>query len=136
MSRLPAMPEVLVLTTAEADGPLLDAIRELLDDAFAGAFSPEDWQHTIGAFHAIVRDGDAVVAHAAVVPRTLEIDGRPVQAGYVEGVATAPARQGEGLGSVVMTALEDVLRREFEMGALSTDRHRLVGRPHSCAGFA
>ena len=65
---------------------------------------------------------EELLAHAAVVPRTLDIAGRAVDTGYVEGVATAPDRQGVGPGSLAMTKLMAEIRRCFAMGALSTER--------------
>jgi aminoglycoside 2'-N-acetyltransferase I len=75
----------------------------------------------------LVVDG-GVVSHAAVVPRELDVGGRPVDAGYVEAVATAPARQGEGLGTMAMQQLGSVLREHHEMGALSTGAHAFYER--------
>ena len=68
------------------------------------------------------------MAHAAVVERVLEVGGRAVRAGYVEGVATTPTRQGEGLGSLVMQRVGQLLEAEFEVGALSTGRHAFYER--------
>jgi aminoglycoside 2'-N-acetyltransferase I len=122
------VPAVSRFATAEASADLLAEIRRLLVDAFAGDFSDEDWEHTVGGWHVVITDGGGVVSHAAVVPRVLEVAHRPVHAGYVEGVATVPARQREGLGSMVMAELSELLRREFEMGALSTGRHGFYQR--------
>lgn len=117
-----------LLTTAETPEKLLRAIRALLDEAFAGDFAEEDWNHTLGGWHVVAEDGGVLVAHGAVVARRLEVDGRPFQTGYVEGVATAPHRQGEGFGSLVMAELAALIRRRFEFGALSTDGHSFYGR--------
>lgn len=57
-----------------------------------------------------------------------EAAGRAFRTGYVEGVATAPGRQGEGLGSTAMAELTALVRREFEFGALSTDRRSFYAR--------
>jgi aminoglycoside 2'-N-acetyltransferase I len=119
---------VRLLTTANASDDLLQAIRRLLDDAFDGDFSDDDWEHTLGGWHAVVEEDGTVVAHAAVVPRVLDVAGRPLQSGYVEGVGTAPARRGEGLGSLAMAGLTQLVRDRFELGALSTDRHGFYGR--------
>ena len=62
------------------------------------------------------------MSHAAVVPRTIRVDDCAFRAGYVEGVATRPDRQRQGLGSQVMTEAAGVLRREFDLGVLSTGR--------------
>jgi len=66
-------------------------------------------------------DGE-IVAHASVVERELHVDGRPLRTGYVEAVATAPGRQGRGLGSVVMADVTGYVRERFELGALGTGR--------------
>jgi aminoglycoside 2'-N-acetyltransferase I len=95
-------------------------VRPLLDDAFAGGFDDTDWDHALGGWHVLVVDAGAVVAHAAVVPRDLHVDRRPIDAGYVEAVATAPGRQSEGLATRAMTAVAEVLRRHHDLGALST----------------
>ena len=75
----------------------------------------------------LARD-EALVAHAAVVERVLEVGGSAVRAGYVEGVATTPTRQGEGLGSLVMQRVGQLLEAAFELGALSTGRHAFYER--------
>ena len=106
----------------------LSELRRLLDDAFRGDFSDDDWAHTVGGWHVTVVEDGVVVSHAAVVARRLDVAGRPFAAGYVEGVATAPTRQGEGLGSLAMAEIGELIRRHFEMGGLSTDRHRFYGR--------
>lgn len=100
-----------------------------MDGAFAGEFTDEDWGHALGGWHVVVTGGDGeVLAHAAVVPRVLVVGDRPWCTGYVEAVAIAPARQGEGLGSLVMVEATRVVRREHEMGGLSTGRHPFYER--------
>lgn len=114
------MPSVVSFTTAEAGEPLLRDLRRLVDLAFAGDFSDDDWEHTLGGRHVVVTDDGAVISHAAVVPRSIEVAGRVFRAGYVEAVATEPARQGEGHGTAAVTEATRVVRGGFEMGALST----------------
>ena len=72
-------------------------------------------------------DGE-IVAHAAVVERELHVGGRALRTGYVEAVATAPERQGMGLGSIVMTDVSDHIRERFELGGLGTGRQSFYGR--------
>lgn len=125
----PAVPGIRRFTTAEAAPGLLSEIRALLDTAFAGAFSDDDWDHACGGWHVTVTDGPALVAHAAVVPRTLEVGAWAVPTGYVEEVATTPGRQGEGLGSLAMTEVAAIVQDGgFAMGALSTGRHGFYER--------
>jgi len=55
--RLGTVPDVRVLTTAEASSQLLAAARVLCDRAFDGGFSDEDWAHSLGGWHALVAEG-------------------------------------------------------------------------------
>ena len=97
------------LTTAE-----VAAIRDLMVVAFGSegdeAFTDDDWEHAIGGLHFVLEVGSKIVGHASVVERELHVDGRPFRTGYVEAVATAPARQGEGLGSLVMAEVTGYIR--------------------------
>jgi aminoglycoside 2'-N-acetyltransferase I len=117
-----------VVRSSDAPAELLAAVHRLLLDAFGEDLSDDDWDHALGGWHAVVEEDGAVLAHAAVVPRALEVAGVRRHAGYVEAVATAPGRQGAGLGSRAMALLAGVLHEHFELGALSTDRHRFYER--------
>ena len=122
------MPAVKSLNTPEVTNDLLIATRQMLVAAFDGDFSDEDWEHALGGRHFIIATDDDVLAHAAVVPRVLEVGGRSFPTGYVEAVATAPAHHGEGLGSAVMTEASEHVRRDFALGALGTGRHSFYER--------
>lgn len=116
-------------TTDELTADELTSIRAVMDAAFDGDFSDDDWAHSLGGVHALVTDSDTVVAHACVVARTIRVGGvGPLRAGYVEAVATAPDRQGSGLGSAVMAALDDVIRDRFDVAFLSTSAQRFYER--------
>ncbi|MDJ0768677.1 MAG: GNAT family N-acetyltransferase [Ilumatobacter sp.] len=111
----------VLVPTVSVPEPTLRQIRELMDAAFAGDFSDDDWAHTIGGVHAVVADAaGAVLAHASVVARTITVGGAAFRAGYVEGVATLPDRQGEGLGSMAMEAIAEHLRGVYQLGVLGT----------------
>ncbi|MGZ9160277.1 MAG: GNAT family N-acetyltransferase [Candidatus Limnocylindrales bacterium] len=115
-------------------GPEIDAIRTMLVDAFApmarddGAFEDADWDHALGGIHVVLESDGEIVAHAAVVERTLEIAGRPVRTGYVEAVATRIGHHGLGHGSTVMTEVNTIIRAGFELGALGTGRFSFYER--------
>jgi aminoglycoside 2'-N-acetyltransferase I len=113
------MSEPRLIVTDTPTAHLLAAARRLMDDAFDD-FSDDDWDHALGGTHAIVVDGDDVVAHASVVARTLTIGGNDLHAGYVEAVATHPAQQRTGLATTAMRVIGDVIESTFEIGALST----------------
>lgn len=116
----------------ELTGADVAEIRALLDAAFGDdpeeAFTDEDWDHALGGRHFLVEVDGEVVAHAAVVPRELHVDGRPIRTGYVEAVATDPRRQGGGSGTAVMRAAGDHIRRSYELGALGTGLHHFYER--------
>jgi aminoglycoside 2'-N-acetyltransferase I len=91
-------------------------------------FTEEDWEHGLGGTHFLLEVGDRIVGHAAVVERSLAVGGRPVRAGYVEAVATAPLEQGRGLGTTLMSEVSEHIRETFELGALGTGRHTFYER--------
>jgi aminoglycoside 2'-N-acetyltransferase I len=114
------MMDLRVIPSAKADEDDLHRLRRLLDEAFDGDFSDDDWEHALGGWHVVVLEKGAAVSHAAVVPRGIDIGARRLRAGYVEAVATVPARRREGLASVAMTAVAGLVHRFFEVGVLST----------------
>jgi aminoglycoside 2'-N-acetyltransferase I len=114
------------LTAAE-----VSAIRGLLWDAFGpgeDGMTEEDWQHALGGTHFLLEIDDRIVAHAAVVEREIHVGDRKLRAGYVEAVATAPERQGAGLGSRLMADVGAYIQDRFELGVLGTGRHRFYQR--------
>ncbi|MYU21122.1 GNAT family N-acetyltransferase [Streptomyces sp. SID8352] len=105
--------------TADLAPGELAAVRVLLDDAFDGDFSDDDWDHTLGGLHALVHDGRGLAAHGAVVMRRVRHAGRWRRVGYVEGVAVRSDVRRTGLGGLVMGALETAVTRAYDFGALS-----------------
>jgi aminoglycoside 2'-N-acetyltransferase I len=108
------------------------SLRELLWAAFAddedGAFTEDDWQHSLGGMHWLAEVESEIVAHAAVVERDIHVGGRPLRTGYVEAVATSPAHQRLGYGSAVMRAVNEHIEAHFELGALGTSSHAFYHR--------
>jgi aminoglycoside 2'-N-acetyltransferase I len=122
------MLELHVFPTVEATTSQLTELRRFVEDAFDGDFSDDDWAHALGGTHVVVRDRDVVLAHASVVARTLDVGGVPFPTGYVESVATAADHRGAGLGTTVMGEIGGVIRRDFNLGALSTGSHHFYER--------
>ena len=111
------------LPTAALTSDEIASLRKLLWAAFADdddGFTEPDWEHAVGGAHVVLEDSGEIVAHASVVERLLEIDGRPMRTGYVEAVATRPGRERRGHGSVVMREANEIIRPEYELGALGT----------------
>lgn len=115
-----AMAVVRLLETWRLSDVARRAIRSLLDEAFDGDFSDDDWHHALGGWHAIVRSQDSVVAHAALVERRICVDSCEFRTGYVEAVAVKPSHQRKGLGTAVMERVTDIVRTRFDLGVLST----------------
>ena len=113
------MPDVRVVHTADLEPATLRAARALMDVAFGGEFGDDDWEHTLGGMHALAEVDGVLVAHGAVVQRRLLHAGRPLRAGYVEGVAVHPDHRRRGLGGLVMDPLERIIRAAYDTGALS-----------------
>ncbi|MGW0993073.1 GNAT family N-acetyltransferase [Streptomyces sp. NPDC002520] len=105
--------------TAELDPAELRSVRALLDAAFDGGFSDEDWDHGLGGLHVLVRDETGIAAHGAVVMRRVRHRGRWLRAGYVEAVAVRPDARRMGFGGRVLGELERVIGRAYDLGALS-----------------
>ena len=109
---------VQVAHTAELEPAALAAARALLEDVFAGDLHETDWEHALGGMHALAWEGEALIGHASVIQRRLIHAGRALRTGYVEGVGVRADRRGRGIGSALMSALEDVIRRAYDLGAL------------------
>jgi aminoglycoside 2'-N-acetyltransferase I len=110
--------------TNELPAQQIEAIRTLLWAAFAndgdGAFTEDDWQHALGGTHFLAQVGVTIVAHAAVVERSLHVAGVPIRTGYVEAVATLPELNGRGHGTALMREVDALIERDFDLGALGT----------------
>ena len=110
---------VSLLHTAHLSPATRRSARLLVDRAFGGDFSDEDWDHALGGLHALVHDGGDLVAHGALVQRHLLHGARTLRVGYVEAVAVHPVARRRGHASAVMGALEEVIRGGHDLGALS-----------------
>ncbi|WP_216852768.1 GNAT family N-acetyltransferase [Phytoactinopolyspora halotolerans] len=105
--------------TADLESGEREAIRRLLNGAFKGDFSAEDWDHTLGGVHVIGWDGHDVVAHVAVVQRRLVHREMPIRTGYVEGLAVRKDRRRRGYAAAMMKAAEQITASAYDLGALS-----------------
>ena len=120
------------LSTQALSHDRIDAIRAILDAAFGDdedeRFTDDDWEHALGGLHVVLDLDGVIVSHASVVERVLEVGGRALRTGYVEAVATAPAAQGRGYGTLVMREIAAEIHAQFELGALGTGSHGFYER--------
>jgi aminoglycoside 2'-N-acetyltransferase I len=101
----------------------LHDLRTLLDTAFAGDFTDEDWAHAIGGVHVWLAGSGGLISHASLVERTLVCSGHTLQVGYVEAVATAAGHRRKGHATTVMNHIGELIRERYALGALSTGAH-------------
>lgn len=112
------MIDYLTAHTADLPADVLGASRALLAEVFDGEFADADWDHSLGGVHVVARAGGAVIGHASVVQRRLMTGGRPLRAGYVEGVGVDAAWRRRGVAGEMMSRLERVIRAAYDIGGL------------------
>lgn len=112
--------------TADLEPAVLAAARALLGEVFEGDYTDQDWENALGGLHALAWQGDELVGHAALVQRRLLHGGQALRTGYLEGVGVRADRRGRGHGAAIVAALERVVRRAYQLGALSATE-RAVG---------
>lgn len=126
------MPSIRRVASAALTSSEIEKVRSLLWRAFGDdpeeGFDEDDWSHALGGWHVLAEDDDRLLAHAAVVPRTLEVEGEPWDAGYVEAVATDALHQGKGIGTRVMTTIDEIISENHHLGALGTGVHYFYER--------
>lgn len=103
----------------------MTAARGLLFDVFDDA-TEDDWEHCLGGMHAMLWDGDTLIAHGALIQRRLIYRGRALRTGYVEGVAVRVNHRRQGVGGSVMSELERIIKGAYELGALGSSDEGLA----------
>jgi aminoglycoside 2'-N-acetyltransferase I len=111
--------EVLVAEPGQLSQHELDTAEALVRSAFGQGFRTHDWLHGVDGVHVLIAEDGVPLAHAAVVTRTLRLDGGVFDTGYVEGVAVRGDQQGRGLGRLVMDHTESIVRTRHAIGALN-----------------
>ena len=105
----------------DVDSKTASSIRSLLELAYDGDFSSEDWEHTFGGQYFIGLLDNIIVAHGSVVPRNMFINGQGITVGYVEAIAVLPAYWRQGFGTQLMTQITQFCHNNYELSMLSTD---------------
>jgi aminoglycoside 2'-N-acetyltransferase I len=121
---VPPSTSLRVLTSDQLDDATRVSLRQLWADAFGDRFDDDDADHAYGGTHVLAHDGDALVGHASAVPRRIRIGADWWDVGYVEAVATDPARHGGGVGTAVMRRLHEEIDAQWPIAFLSTGRAR------------
>ena len=122
----PSGPLTLQLAhTTDLDPSALVSARGLLDLVFDD-MTDGDWEHALGGVHALVWRDETLVGHGSVIQRRLLHAGRALRTGYVEAVAVHPVWRRQGVGGMVMGALERVIDRSYDLGALGATEEGAV----------
>lgn len=122
--------DLVVAVSVDIDVSTRATLRGLRDRAFGDRFSEQDAEHAFGGVHVLMRDEDRLVGHASAVARRLRFGHAPWRTvGYVEGVATDPERQREGIGRAVMQRLHGEIAPRWPVALLSTGRATPSTRP-------
>jgi aminoglycoside 2'-N-acetyltransferase I len=113
------MVDVAIAEPGELTQAVMDTAEALVRTAFGNGFRSHDWLHGVEGVHVVVTEGDELLAHAAVAPRTLRHQDDLLTTGYVEGVAVRGDQQGRGLGRLVMDHAESIIRSRYDIGTLN-----------------
>ncbi len=116
----PAVHTARLVHTADLDAETRQRVRQMVTAAFAGDFTGDDWEHSLGGMHALIWQHGAIIAHAAVVQRRLIYRRQALRCGYVEGVAVREDWRGQGLVKALLDGVEQVMRGAYQLGALSS----------------
>jgi aminoglycoside 2'-N-acetyltransferase I len=104
--------------TADLDNETRRQLHQMVTAAFAGNFTEDDWEHSLGGMHALIWHHGAIIAHAAVVQRRLIYRNEALRCGYVEGVAVREDFRGQGLVQALLDGVEQVMRGAYQLGAV------------------
>ncbi len=111
------------LTPAEK-GEIVALCSAAFDEDFGNLFDVL----SASSVHLLARVGEELVSHACWSTRWLQPGGlAPLRTAYVDAMATSPARQGRGLGSLVMRRLAEEIRG-YEIGGLCPARRAFYER--------
>ncbi|MFL5766858.1 MAG: GNAT family N-acetyltransferase [Actinomycetota bacterium] len=104
-----------------SEGELRD-LKRWLEDAFGeGPWRAEFWSELGPGPHFLIEDDDGdLLAHACIASVPVTVGETPLDAGYLEVVATRADVRGGGLGSAVVEAASRMISEENEIGFLGT----------------
>ncbi len=107
----------------------------MLEDAFDGELTAQDWDNCLGGIHLLAWEGDELVGHASVIQRRLVHGGSALRAGYVEGVGVRADQRRKGVASALMGDAEEIIRRALRLRRARLQRRRaaVLHRPRVAA---
>jgi aminoglycoside 2'-N-acetyltransferase I len=117
-----------VVRSAELSAAEWSALTDLCVAAFSEPWDSY-WEDIGPGVHVLAEDpGRGIVAHGAIVDRLLYPGDSVLRTGYVEAVAVWPDLQRSGLGTQVMEAIDRMVDKGYELGALGTGSQPFYAR--------
>ena len=114
------MLQIAQITDVDLNQSIEAELLELMNDAFEGDLSEEDWQHTYGGIRFMGYLNDELIGHGAVILRSMKVDGDEIKVGYVEAIAIDPRHWRQGYGSRLISEITLYCRSKFSFSMLST----------------
>jgi aminoglycoside 2'-N-acetyltransferase I len=120
------MSESIIVTSARTEELNAD-IRASIIHVCVTAHREDDFYRLFsyipsGGIHVLAYREQELVSHAVVTTRWLQAEGHSMlRTAYIDAVATLPAYQGQGIGSMLMRHLATVIS-DFEIACLETER--------------
>ena len=115
-------------TRGDIASDLAAEIRTLLDLAYVGDFSAEDWDHSLGGSRFLGYLDAELIAHGVIVPRRIWLNDIEFQVGYLEAIAVLPKYQRQGYGTALLTELTKFAKANYLVSMLSTDEKEFYRR--------
>ena len=92
------------------------------------------WRGNQPFYTVILRDGQTVCAHAAVIDRTISMDGKPIHVAGIGNVGVIPDYRGQALSHIVVNAaMQKAEQAGFDCGLLFT--HRPIEKIYASIGW-
>jgi len=112
---------MIIKQVTDVDSKSASSIRSLLELAYDGDFSAEDWEHTLGGQYFIGFLDETIIAHGSVISRSIYINEKALIVGYVEAIAVLPSYWRQGFGTQLMKHITQFCYNNYELSMLSTD---------------
>jgi GNAT superfamily N-acetyltransferase len=122
---------VRIVPTEDLDAAQRAAVIDVCIEAHGVADFANLFTHIpSGGRHALATADGRLIGHAVTTTRWAQPAGHPLlRTAYVDAVSVVPARQGDGVGSVVLRDLmADAATQGFVLGCLETDREGFYAR--------
>ncbi len=111
------------LPSSELSEEFRERLYLFLTESFGSRFSETDFEHAFGGIHVLGHLDGEIVAHAAAVPRLVQINDSPwIEIAYVEAVAVATNMRKFGVGRGVMKHLQLEIDKRWHFSMLSTGK--------------